>query len=178
MGWETDTYMLGQYGWRISTEKRADWDGVQLILRHDKAGLYAMSNRISYRDIEHAFEDYNRSRLANVPTPFHIEGFAREINIHSADPNMFHGYNEVNTIPEVTNEIKSIHEFGLFDAIPTQEEVEGMIFAESDIPEVLSRIRELQKPRQIEILRESMKKEYKVDANPPLVYHSNIIGIK
>lgn len=47
-GFESDTYRLQRNGWNLAFNRPAHKDTIQIAMRHEKAGLYAMSNDLSF----------------------------------------------------------------------------------------------------------------------------------
>jgi len=147
-------------------ERNVHRRSVRFYMEHKHMRASAISD---FEDIEwHEFQ--LSGGVGNLsPRRIKMMALADSITFHNMPACNFE---EIDTVPEVlTYEEVSMRDFNIFSKV---QEVESLVFVEEDIPELLSAVRKLQKPRQRELLKKVSSGELELEQRK---FHANIIGI-
>jgi hypothetical protein len=152
-GWESDTLALQRAGWQLSANQSPARREFQIALKHKRLRMYGLSQMIRNFEYTHYFRD----ELHGFALPeIHIVQMSSEMRVNV----MAHMRNFIPVSAEPifsqNFEFRNIEDFKIFRPIPQPEN--RIIIDPNDTQKMLSRILELQSPKQAEI-REKRNKE-------------------
>lgn len=145
-GWEATTPTLQRAGWEISVEQDIQYRTIQFVLRHSVYKIYALTDRIDLDYMEVARIPFN-TVLENMVINVIYMSSKLEVRAHM-NPLRF---SPLNAEPEYNTcfEFKDIEDFKIF--APIQIPQHKIIIDPNNAELMLSRILELQDPKQKEI---------------------------
>lgn len=163
-GWRSNTYELQQSGWELAAQQDPYTFGLQIALRNRKIGLVGLSQFISER-IYFEVSRFGGPSPSQLP-PIYITSMSNRPEIHRVEyinstidsPHV--PWAAIDARPEYHNySIDTIEDLIPFRKIEVPEEKE-LIIDPNSVPELMSRILNLQAPKQKEI-REKARRERK-----------------
>lgn len=160
-GFSSTTAQLQSAGWQLSIGEDPAYNSMRLAIKHP-IGLYGMSNSVSYRQIEYVAMEVNRYRNSfggeapRLPV-FDICSITSNMYAKIALSSSFK-FQSFDAFPyiEDAGEEQHIEDVAMFRPIDKEKEIVIVKEMEDDVVKLLSRITELQRPKQDEI-RKRMK---------------------
>ena len=166
-GFQSTTTAMQRAGWRLAANEDFQRGSIQLMARHEAAGLYLVANEVGYR--------YGmRSRLgAKEDLPiFVVSRVARSLESVRLDLD-FSVFKPVDATPVVhKTRYQRIEDFALFGAPLVQ--TEEIIIEPQSVQECLDIIRKLQAPELAEIRKRNATRERALEATK---FHAQIMTL-
>lgn len=147
-GWRSNTWQLSQAGWEISAEEDIARGAMRLAMHHRAAGITAITEARDWR--------YGQHEWFRMMHPVcHVKAFGADVRIHVAGLPAF-SFQPIDPTPQVRpREILSLNDLCHF-AKPKR-----LILPEAQVPDLLSRILEIQAPdaeaRYLKLATQGMK---------------------
>ena len=155
LGWESDTYRLGQHGWEFSMRQDPRENVVQVSITHPQHRIYGISRRI---DNVNFLNHYHNQGMIHNRYPFEIRMLSMAENLVVQMPMSFDATNweGVDTVPYFERaEAKSLADLKIFRPLPPPES--DIILAPPSFDEILQMALDHQAPKQKE-LREKARR--------------------
>lgn len=155
-GWETSADILKRIGWDIKIEQLTYQHAYRIVGKHPYLDLYMIGDPLSMTLLEQMSYRHLSSNYSEVTCKINL---ATCINaIVRSDPSPIvanYGY------PIMTDE--PINDFSVRDFFKETKSKESSILTPDDIPDLLSKIIELQTPKQKEINKKLMQRDAKIE---------------
>lgn len=158
-GFESNTAILQSQGWDLSAEQMIDRAAIRLALRHEAAGLYAVSAPVDYRYFVR-LDDLKAGISNRTVQPFQIVCMGSGIRFRILPEFRALSFQAVSGIPEA----EMSTEISIEDAIPFRKlsmDAPEIIMDPKRVPELMDIILKLQDPRQVEIREKRRREAYR-----------------
>lgn len=142
-GFESNTFRLEQEGWSISANQDVANDSMELAMRHERAGLYAITRREhnwGYREQMYAEMRWER----RPPLKLHIEEMRSHIQTRQIHSLNYTDFSPIRSTPMVVemDRIESLADMVHFAPLHTKQ----IILPPDTVPDLMKRILEMQEP--------------------------------
>ncbi len=159
-GFESDTYRLQRSGWSVSARQQistySSGFDISLVLKHEAANLYALSNRVSldYGMLHNMYEVANHLifHLQQVSSSMYVQTMN---GIPGSLEKYYNEFNPISCVPEYTNERICLSNLNIFKPLVETKEI---VLGPKTVNEALEYVLKLQEPEQVAI-REEKRKE-------------------
>lgn len=166
-GFSSTTFELQRAGWDLSVERDQWKDAMRLALRHEAAGLYALTSHVTLRDMYAMPSDPNWWQ--KIP-PFQVVWCGSNARFQVMPHMGSFNFAPVSGIPEFAQ--VSYKDIDFRDAIPfrkiSMDLTSEIIIDPNSVPELMSMILKLQDPKQMEIREKRRREAFKDKQGQPM----------
>ncbi len=147
-GWESDTLTLQDHGWQLAIEEDVQRLQLRIAIYNPTMKLYGF---------QQDFVRYQRFFDGSELPPLVISHIAPQISFLKFNTTMNYNYQPINAEPQFCEqEIKSLSDMAIFRPLQAIKEI---VIEQQNVDEMLSRILELQSPRQAELRKKTTLEE-------------------
>lgn len=153
-GFESNTYQLQREGWQLAYEHAYGIDGIRLALKHEKAGLYALTVPVAMSAV-HAWRHGDHG----ATIPFHVQymGSNARLQIIPVRTSM-KSWNAFDATPEMCWDVRELTFDELIPFRPLSADAPEIVIPQGNVSELLALALQMQDPKQKEI-RERQRKQ-------------------
>lgn len=173
-GFESDTYSLQKSGWSISAYQDMIRQGMQIMLKHEGAQMYGMSELIDWRYTRRGPEQWGSS----LPV-IHFNIMGRHVQINMTGKIDWGNFKPIDAKPQWTNKsIQSLEDLVHF--APALVRTREIILPEESVPELMDRILKLQQPGREAELKRQLQEDRRgmvIGHEPRQKFHAQILSI-
>lgn len=171
-GWETTTAMLQQAGWEISAEYEPYRMSYRLLMRHQGAQLYALTNSVN---INH-WQMMQEGRFGVHGIRFVVQYVCTHLTVNLMEQQF--NFRQVDALPQMGT-MKNVEEFGIFATPMTR--TNEIIVPEENVTDLLGRLLEMQDEEKTRYYKQKLQQNrdgMSLDsAAPQQKFHAQILSI-
>lgn len=166
-GFKSTTYALQNAGWRLAVHEDPYGGTVQLLARHEAAGLYLAADDARFNYLQRGAKGLREELPVFVVRRVAKSLESVRVNV---DFSLFHQIDATPVVHKMS--CQSIEDFALFG--PPLVKTEEIIIEPQSVQECLDIIRKLQAPELAEIRKRNAKRERALDATE---FHAQILTL-
>jgi hypothetical protein len=175
-GWEATTYSLQQAGWQLSAQQDMQYGSMRIAMKHEDQQVWGLTDRVDYDYMTALHDPYGHFRNMVIP----VRAMANRIMIQLIEPvTAMANFSPIDCTPQLDmRQIKTLEDLAHF--APPLVRTKEIILPEEDVPALLTRILELQKPARDEYFKQQIRAErdgMMIDAHPRQKFHAQILSI-
>lgn len=173
-GWEATTYSLQQAGWQLSAQQDVTRGAIRIAMKHAGHQCFGLT---AMMDFNFMTALSGVGDMPNITIP--VQAMAQRMMIQLHETASLTAFKPIDATPQIAAyKVTTLDDFAHF--APPLVRTTEIILPEEDVPAMLARILELQKPAKTEYLKQKLAEDrtgMHIDAMPQQKFHAQILSI-